>query len=91
MKARFGAIVDTWLSAQRVAWVLLILAVVSGVIGYASQHPGSFDLGEFLHDFYANISTEFASIAITVLIIDGLNGRRQRISEETREREQFMR
>jgi len=91
MKARIGTIVDSWLSAQRVAWVLLLLALVSGILGYAHQHPGGFDLGEFLRDFYANISTEFASIAITVLIIDGLNRRRDRISEETREREQLVR
>ena len=88
MKARMGAFVDSWLSAQRVAWALLILAIVSGIIGYANQHPGAFDLGEFLRDYYANISTEFASIAITVLIIDGLNRRRDRISEEVREREE---
>ncbi|MCL4247868.1 MAG: pentapeptide repeat-containing protein [Anaerolineae bacterium] len=91
MKARIGAFVDSWLSAQRVAWALLILAVVSGIIGYASQHSGAFDLGEFLRDYYANISTEFASIAITVLIIDGLNQRRDRISQEVRERERLTR
>lgn len=82
---------ENWLTAQRVAWVLLILALVSGALGYIQQHPGAFDLGAFVGDFYANISAEFASIAITVLIIDGLNRRREERTALEQDRTQLMR
>ncbi|MFH1486658.1 MAG: pentapeptide repeat-containing protein [Chloroflexota bacterium] len=52
---------------------LLVLALLVGVVGFLNQH-GFLYLGEaighFLQDFYANLSTELASIAITVLVID---------------------
>ncbi len=79
------------LSAQTVAYFLLALALITGVGGYIQQHPGGFDLGAFIADFYANISAEFASIAITVLIIDGLNRRRDALSAEEGERTQLIR
>jgi uncharacterized protein YjbI with pentapeptide repeats len=79
------------LSAQTVAYILLALALLTGVGGYIQQHPGGFDLGAFIADFYANISAEFASIAITVLIIDGLNRRRDARSAEESERSQLIR
>jgi uncharacterized protein YjbI with pentapeptide repeats len=82
---------DDWLTAQRVAWLLLALALISGAAGYINQHPGGFDLTAFVGDFYANISAEFASIAITVLIIDGLNRRRDQRSAEINDREQLTR
>lgn len=80
-----------WLTAQRVAWVLLALALISGAVGYVQQHPGAFDFNAFIGDFYANISSEFASIAITVLIIDGLNRMRDERVAVNREREQLTR
>jgi uncharacterized protein YjbI with pentapeptide repeats len=80
-----------WLTAQRVAWMLLALALISGCVGYISQHPSGFDLRVFLGDFYANVSSELASIAITVLIIDGLNRRRDQRAAEITQREQLMR
>jgi uncharacterized protein YjbI with pentapeptide repeats len=79
------------LTAQTVAYVLLALALLTGVGGYIQQHPGSFDLSAFVADFYANISAEFASIAITVLIIDGLNRRRDARSAEETQRSQLLR
>jgi uncharacterized protein YjbI with pentapeptide repeats len=82
---------DNWLTAQRVAWVLLALALISGALGYIQQHPGAFDLTAFVGDFYANISAEFASIAITVLIIDGLNRRREERTAVEQDRTQLMR
>jgi hypothetical protein len=82
---------DDWITVQRVGLILLVLALVSGGIGYASQHPDGFDWHTFLGDFYANVSSEFASIAITVLIIDALNRRRDERSEIRREREQLIR
>jgi len=59
--------------------VLLLLAAVVTVFGSLSQHPG-LDFAQFIrqtfNDFYANMGTELASIAITILIIDRLNERR---------------
>jgi hypothetical protein len=65
--------------ARRFGLVLVILAVLVTVIGSRDQHPG-LDLLHFLQrtflDFYTNVGTELASIAITILIIDRLNERR---------------
>ena len=80
-----------WLTVQHVGIVFLTLSIVVGVVGYASQHPEGFTIQNLLADFYANISAELASIAITVLIIDALNRRRERVIEESRQREQLMR
>jgi len=80
-----------WLTINRVGLLLLTLAVISGVGGYLYQHPDGFDLGAFVSDFYANVSTELTSIAITVLIIDALNRRRDRIQGEREQRAQLIR
>ena len=65
--------------ARQLGLVLLILAALVTLIGSLDQHPG-LDLIHFLQrtfeDFYTNVGTELASIAITVLIIDRLNERR---------------
>ncbi|MDX2162852.1 MAG: pentapeptide repeat-containing protein [bacterium] len=80
-----------WITVQRVGVVLLTASLVLGVIGYSNQHPEGFSIAQFLGDFYANVSTEFASIAITVLIIDTLNRRRESRVESQREREELIR
>lgn len=80
-----------WLTVQRVGLVLLTLALISGVLGYIIKHPEGFTLEQFIGDFYANVSTELTSIAITVLIIDTLNRRREQRLGESKEREQFTR
>jgi uncharacterized protein YjbI with pentapeptide repeats len=80
-----------WLTVQRVGVLLLTLALVAGIAGYAIQHPEGFSFQQFVGDFYANVSTELTSIAITVLIIDTLNRRREARLEESREREQLTR
>ncbi|NDJ60109.1 MAG: pentapeptide repeat-containing protein [Chloroflexi bacterium] len=80
-----------WLSVQSVGLVLLTLALIVGVLGYINQHPEGFTLDTFLGDFYANISAELSSIAITVLIIDTLYRRRERQTEVRREREHLIR
>ncbi len=80
-----------WLTVNRVGLLLLTLAIVSGVGGYLHQHPEGLDLSALVADFYANVSTELTSIAVTVLIIDALNRRRDRMQHERSEREQFMR
>lgn len=80
-----------WLTVNRVGLLLLTLAIVSGVGGYLQQHPEGFDLAAFVADFYANVSTELTSIAITVLIIDALNRRRERLQGERDQRAQLIR
>lgn len=80
-----------WLTVDRAGLLLLTLAILSGVSGYLHLHPGAFDLSAFAADFYANVSTELTSIAITVLIIDALNRRRDRLQHERSERDQFVR
>ena len=80
-----------WITLQAVGVVLLTLAVISGVSGYRSLHPGAFDIGKFLADYYANISTELTSIAITVLLIDTLNRRRDEHLGRLRDLQQLTR
>ena len=76
-------------SVQRLGIVLLVLAAVVTVVGALDQHPG-LDPLHFLQklfdDLYANLGTELASIALTVLIIDRLHDRH---TEET-EREKLI-
>ncbi len=79
------------LTAQKVAISFLTLSVILAVIGYIVQHPTGFTFAEFLQDFYANISTELASIAMTVLIIDGLNRRRETVQQAHQMREELTR
>lgn len=80
-----------WLTVNRVGIMLLTLAILSGVGGYMRTYPAGFDLAAFIGDFYANVSTELTSIAITVLIIDALNRRRERRQAERDDRAQLIR
>lgn len=68
---------------------LLILSLVLGISGYVRLH-GHFDLMTFLNDYYANISTELGSIAITVVIIDHLARWRDKYEEENRARRELI-
>lgn len=64
---------------------LLLLSVSIGVMGYLKLHGLQFQ--NIINDFYANVSAELASIALTVLIIDHLNERRAAaLSSEQRAR-----
>ncbi len=63
--------------------VLVIMSLTIGIFGFTATHDG-FDPQEFLREFYANISSELGSVAITVLIIDRLNQRRQKEEEKAR-------
>lgn len=74
-KGAWRRFIDWW-TVQRVALILLLVAAVTGLLGYLNQHSGWFMPLLFITDFYANFSTELASIAITVLVIDTLNERR---------------
>ncbi len=80
-----------WITTQSIGLILLSAAVLIGIAGYRSVHAGTFDLGNFLADYYANASTELTSIAITVLLIDTLNRRREAHVSRLHELEQLTR
>jgi hypothetical protein len=66
----------SWWNLQRVAILLLTLALSIAVYGYIDLHSNWLTPLSLVEDFYANVATELASIAITVLVIDGINERR---------------
>jgi hypothetical protein len=70
---------------QKVGLSLLAIAVLIAVVGY-TNHYGNLYLGEwvggFLQDYYANISAELVSIAVTVLIVDVLYEQRNTAREK---------
>lgn len=68
-----------------VAIALLILASLFAFTGHITLY-GNLNLVTIVSDFYANISSELASIAITVLIIDQLNQRREKREQLKRDR-----
>ena len=61
--------------ARHMAGVMLLVIIIVGVGGYNHLHH-KLSLTDLVADFYANVSTELASIVITVVVIDGLNRRR---------------
>lgn len=75
------------LSVRTIGAVLLVVALIITILGFLNQHNG-FSLPQpieyFVADFYANLSTEFISIAMTVLIIDQLyeSRRNQQLKEQ---------
>lgn len=65
------------LSPTRAAMILLVLAFSVATLGYLAIHGREArSFKDFFTDFYANVGSELAGIAITVLIIDSLNQRR---------------
>lgn len=67
--------------------LLFLAALVVAVVGFLNQHYGLLHIKPFdgfIADFYANLSTEFIGIAITVLVIDQLYERSkiQKIKEQ---------
>src|SRR5262245_2091219 len=79
---RWGERLTDGLTAQRVGLLLLGLALLIGALGYISQHPEGITLSGVVGEFYANLASEMVGIAITVLIIDSLNRRREEKAEE---------
>ena len=57
--------------------VFLVIGISIGFYGFSHLYPAGWIFENFARDFYANISTELISIAITVVIIDSLNKLRQ--------------
>lgn len=64
--------------------IFLIIALLCGLLGYINQHSKIYIPEPIIADFYANVSAELASIAVTVLIIDYLNERRATQQEKER-------
>ena len=64
-----------WLTSTTAAIVLAVLAIIVVVSGSITQH-GTMDIHEIFLDLWSNGGTELASIALTVLVIEGLNRRR---------------
>jgi len=72
---------------QKVVASILAVAIVIALMGYLNQHGILYleeTLYNLLRDFYANISSELADIAITVLIIDA-QYQRSEINREKRD------
>lgn len=86
-----GAFTGDWLTVQRLGLILVALAVINAIIGYALTHPEEVSFQAFMADFYPNVSTELLSIATTVLIIDGLNRRRDAKQEAAHEQDALAR
>jgi BTB/POZ domain-containing protein KCTD9 len=59
------------LGVRTLGVAFVVLAFFIGVFGHLAKYK-EFLLSSFLDDFYANISSEFASIGITVLLVDSL-------------------
>ncbi len=68
---------DRLLTSRVAALILLLLGIVVLVLGFLflySSEARTFE--QFVSDLYANGGAELLSIAVTVLVIDGLNQRR---------------
>ena len=63
-------------SVRHAGFVMLVTAFIVAVIGYLNVHLNWMGPLPIVADFYANVSTELASVALTVLVIDALNERR---------------
>ncbi len=83
LQRAFNRFVD-WLTVTKLGIGFLTLALTICVVGYIHMHPGGFDPGLLLEDMYANVATEAASIALTILIIDNIYRRRQTQADKRR-------
>jgi hypothetical protein len=68
-------LISNW-NVRSVGLTMLVSALLIAVLGYFNQHSNLLVPLPIVADFYANISTELVSIAVTVLVIDALNERR---------------
>ena len=72
------------ITPRRVAFGILAIGFLIFVFGYYNQHPAGWNLQSITTDFYANLSTELFSIAITVLVIDSLYKYNERLADKKR-------
>lgn len=77
-------------SVRCIGLIMLGLSLCTGIFGYILLHS-TFDLLTFIEDFYANISAELGSIAITVIVIDQLQRRREQRERENEEKARLVR
>lgn len=73
-----------YITPRKIAFGILIIAFLVFVFGYFYQHPEGWNLQSLATDFYANLSTELFSIAITVLVIDSLYKHHETRAEKNR-------
>lgn len=72
------------LTPRMAAFGLLLVGFAILILGYKYQHPEGLSWSALTSDLYANVGTDFVSIAITVLGIDALNQRREARLEKRR-------
>ena len=80
MKTRIAKTID---SLTVVAFLLLAAGGIISLVGHWQNYK-TVKLSELINDYYANLGTEFISIAITVLVIDRLAIQRQEKRDELR-------
>jgi hypothetical protein len=66
------------------AFGFLVMGIAILILGYRYQHPEGLSWNALTSDLYANVGVDFVSIAITVLVIDALNQRREVRMEKRR-------
>jgi len=80
--------IQWWWTPLRLAGIaLLLLAILVGTLGYLNEHGGLYlteTAKQILKYLSANISTELASIAITILVVDALHQHRETEREKER-------
>ena len=89
LNAQVRQVMDYVLEVRRFGFLLLVLSLLSGIYGYSvdNRNPDgtiNWNWSIFVREYYANISSELGSVAVTVLIIDYLNDRRQKQEEKQR-------
>ncbi len=78
------SLADRLLNLKTLGFILASVAIIIGVAGYELHDDPLSPLAWFLNGYSANIVTELGSIALTVIIIDGLSERRARKQEKRR-------
>jgi hypothetical protein len=75
-----------WLNVRNIGILLAAISLLVTAIGYLMQRgiDPTFDLKALFLEIWSNVASEAAGIAITVLIIDGLNQRREAQNEKER-------
>lgn len=73
-----------YITPRKVAIGILLTGFAIFILGYLNQHPEGLNWRALTSDFYANLSTELLSIAITVLVIDSLNTYHESRAEKRR-------
>lgn len=89
IRSRVGNFITSITTVFNVGLALLVVSLATGIYGYwvvnvLPPDGAGWNWSQFFMDYYANISSEAFSVAITVLIIDTLNRRRAKQEERGR-------